>query len=592
MSALKYLSCILLLIFSSKIYTQIPDTVWTKTFGGPLSDVGNSVKQTNDGSFIIAGTTSSFGAGGQDIYLIKTDENGDTLWTKTFGGVGNDRASNVVQTNDNGYAIFGTTNSFGNGGDDFLLWKTDSLGHTEWYKTYGGTNSEIASEGKQTMDGGYIITGYFYSQYYRALVIKVDELGKETWNKILIRSLYTHLWARSVDQATDKGYVVGCTWSFYYSGNYAYMWYICKLSENGDSLYSKEVMNVQYDHLKVVRNTIDGNLILGGSSGYGIIMLLKMNPLGGNLWARLISAQTYVWLSSLEPTRDNGFILTATSESSAIILLKIDESGILQWEKRIYVNDTNANSVYPTNDEGYIVTGYTKSSGAGDSDIWLLKFKYNSSPEITVVSPNGGEFWLVGSSQNILWTSNEVDSVKIELSLDNGVGWYTIADSTPSDGEFEWIAEPPQTSSECKMRISDIKDSTIFDESDSTFVIDILPSVDDSLSSILPDEFALFQNYPNPFNPVTRIKFDIPAVTLRQAQSDSWVTLKVYDVLGNEVVILVNEEKPAGTYEVEFNTSSIKPAYRTGRHLPSSGIYFYQLRAGAFVETKKMVLIK
>ncbi len=83
--------------------------------------------QTNDGGFIVAATTSSFGAGGQDIYLIKTDENGDTLWTKTFGGTGNDRASKIVQTNDNGYAIFGTTNSFGNNGDDFLLLKVDSI---------------------------------------------------------------------------------------------------------------------------------------------------------------------------------------------------------------------------------------------------------------------------------------------------------------------------------------------------------------------------------------------------------------------------------------------------------------------------------
>jgi len=174
-----------------------------------------------------------------------------------------------------------------------------------------------------------------------------------------------------------------------------------------------------------------------------------------------------------------------------------------------------------------------------------------------------------------------VDSVKIELSLDNGVGWYTIADSIPSNGEFEWIAEPPQTSRECKMRISYIKDSTIFDESDSTFVIDILPSVSDSSNS-LPTEFSLLQNYPNPFNPSTIIQYEIPY----QVRNDSrLVTLKVYDVLGNEVATLVNEEKQPGTYEVEFSSeSSIK--------YPATGIYFYQLRAGSYVETKKMVLIK
>ncbi len=98
-----------------------------------------------------------------------------------------------------------------------------------------------------------------------------------------------------------------------------------------------------------------------------------------------------------------------------------------------------------------------------------------------------------------------------------------------------------------------------------------------------PTEFSLEQNYPNPFNPITKIKYTISSVTLRQAQSDILVTLKVYDVLGNEVATLVNEEKPAGEYEVEFSDKS--------EGLPS-GIYFYQLAAGNFLQTKKMILMK
>ena len=96
----------------------------------------------------------------------------------------------------------------------------------------------------------------------------------------------------------------------------------------------------------------------------------------------------------------------------------------------------------------------------------------------------------------------------------------------------------------------------------------------------LVENFNLFQNYPNPFNPSTKIKYSIPSVTLSEVEG-SLVTLKVYDLLGNEVATLVNEEKPAGEYEVEFD----------GGDLPS-GIYFYQLKAGSFVETKKMILIK
>jgi len=125
------------------------------------------------------------------------------------------------------------------------------------------------------------------------------------------------------------------------------------------------------------------------------------------------------------------------------------------------------------------------------------------------------------------------------------------------------------------MKISSTVDSTIFDISDTTFVIDMFPSVDES---IVPGKFELFQNYPNPFNPTTIIKYEIPD----QVRNDrSLVTLKVYDVLGNEIATLVNEEKEPGTYEVEFDASKLP-----------SGIYFYRLNAGSFIETKKMILLR
>jgi hypothetical protein len=96
----------------------------------------------------------------------------------------------------------------------------------------------------------------------------------------------------------------------------------------------------------------------------------------------------------------------------------------------------------------------------------------------------------------------------------------------------------------------------------------------------LPVQYSLEQNYPNPFNPSTKIRYSIPSVTPSGVEG-SLVTLKVYDVLGNEVVTLVNEEKPVGNYEVEFNASGF-----------ASGIYFYKLQAGSFNQVKKMILMK
>jgi hypothetical protein len=103
-----------------------------------------------------------------------------------------------------------------------------------------------------------------------------------------------------------------------------------------------------------------------------------------------------------------------------------------------------------------------------------------------------------------------------------------------------------------------------------TVTIDPVTSISE-FSSIL--SYSLNQNYPNPFNPATTIKYQIPEL--------SFVTLKVYDVLGNEIATLVNEEKPVGSYDIEFDANALP-----------SGIYFYRLQAGSFIETKKMVLMK
>jgi len=110
-------------------------------------------------------------------------------------------------------------------------------------------------------------------------------------------------------------------------------------------------------------------------------------------------------------------------------------------------------------------------------------------------------------------------------------------------------------------------------------VLGNLTNVEDKRPNFQLTEFALSQNYPNPFNPETNISYQLPV--------SSKVSLKVYDVLGNEVATLVNEEKPAGKYQVNFNTQ-----HTTNNQQLSSGVYFYRLQAGNFVQTKKFILMK
>ena len=135
---------------------------WSKTFGGSGWDEANSVQQTSDGGYIIAGRTNSYGAGSKDAWLIKTDSSGKEEWSKTFGGSDYDGANSVQQTSDGGYIIAGYTGSYGAGDYDAWLIKTDSSGKEEWSKTFGDPRWDRDDEAhsiQQTSDGGYIIAG-------------------------------------------------------------------------------------------------------------------------------------------------------------------------------------------------------------------------------------------------------------------------------------------------------------------------------------------------------------------------------------------------------------------------------------------------
>ena len=156
------------------------DEVWNKTFGGDASDFARCVQQTKDGGYIIVGNTDSYGNGESDIWLIKTDSQGNEVWNNTFGGADYERSYSVRQTNDGGYIVMGYTSSYGQGNQDMWLIKTDANGNEEWSKTFGGGGSEYAYSGQQTSDGGYIIVGFTYS-YHNGFgdvwLVKTDSKG-------------------------------------------------------------------------------------------------------------------------------------------------------------------------------------------------------------------------------------------------------------------------------------------------------------------------------------------------------------------------------------------------------------------------------
>jgi len=189
------------------------DHLWNKTYGSGIDwDQGDCVHKTADGGYIITGTTvTSPAPDNYDIWLIKTNSIGDHEWNKTFGGATYEYGKCVEQTTDDGYIITGQTKSYGNPEVyDVWLIKTDENGDEVWNRTYGGTDDDSGYSIKQTSDGGYIIVGntesYGVADSYDVWLIKTDENGDEVWNRTYGGT--ENDWGYCVKQTTDLGYII------------------------------------------------------------------------------------------------------------------------------------------------------------------------------------------------------------------------------------------------------------------------------------------------------------------------------------------------------------------------------------------------
>jgi len=183
--------------------------VWDRTFGGTGDDEGHSVLQTTDSGYVVVGWTTWYGAGGRDIWLIRTDESGSEIWDGTSGGPDDDEGYSVEQTTAGGYIVAGMTWSFGAGNRDVWLVKTDSGGNRAWSRTFGGTYVDEGCSAQQTSDGGYVIAGWTIPNGERhsdLLLIKTDADGKKVWDRTIGGT--GDVKGYSVRQTADGGYIV------------------------------------------------------------------------------------------------------------------------------------------------------------------------------------------------------------------------------------------------------------------------------------------------------------------------------------------------------------------------------------------------
>lgn len=367
------------------------------TFGGDSLDMGYSIQQTIDGGYIITGSTESYGSGDADVYLIKTDANGDSLWTKTFGGPGQDYGSSLQITSDGGYIITGRT-EHANGNKDVYLMKTDVNGDSLWTKTYGGTSVDFGLFVQQTSDGGFIITGATesYGNGGRDVyLIKTDINGDSLWTKTFGGTAFDI--GNCVQQTTDGGYIiVGGTNSF---GNGNRDAYLIKTDGNGLEQWNQTFGGIEFDVGSNVKQTTVGDYIFTGrtasfGAGNKDVYLVKTDASGVEQWYQTFGGSAFDLGTCVDQTTDGGYIICGGTDSYGagardLYLIKTDGNGLEQWNETFGGSSFEMASSMQLNFDGsYIIIGGTESYGAGDRDVFLIKKQGNNTSIINFPNPN------------------------------------------------------------------------------------------------------------------------------------------------------------------------------------------------------------
>jgi hypothetical protein len=368
---------------------------WSKTFGngspdafgGGLPDGGYSAQQTTDGGYIVCGYTQPDGPGSEDIWLIKTDIDGNKIWDKKFSGGSPKGGNSAQQTRDGGYIVCGTTAAYGDGSEGIWLIKTDIDGSKLWDKTFGTGKTEWGNLVRQTTDGGYIVCGTTTS--YGAgnediWLIKTDSEGNKLWDKRYGGNGTNH--GRSVQQTTDGGYIAcGVTISCY-SIPCTSKLLLLKTDADGNKLWDKTFGGGKDDYGFSVQQTVDSGYIVCGSmgsyrAGNVAAWLIKTDGDGNKLWDKTFGGRSNKAGNSVQQTTDDGYIICGVTKSCwfgeefcwrKLLLIKTDADGSKLWDITFEGKDGGTGySVQQTADGGYIICGETYYRGY--SDVLLLK---------------------------------------------------------------------------------------------------------------------------------------------------------------------------------------------------------------------------
>lgn len=381
----------LFMTFTFSVNAQI---TFQKTFGGTNIDGGNSVLQTSDGGFIIAGLTKSFGAGDLDNYLLKTDANGNVQWKKTCGNSFYDYSNALAPAANGGYLATGITASYGNGVYLSSL-KTDADGNTVYYKTIGAVDGYSAAyDVQQTSDGGYVFSGTTYGvdtiSIDHVYVVKTNSNSDTLWTMMLEnRENGMQMWqdvAYGIKETSDGGYIVAVSSGSYLTQMNNAM--LVRLNSSGTPQWAKTYGGPADDVVRYVYQTPDGGFLAAGTTrsfgaGGADFYLVKTDASGTLQWSKTYGGTSDEGLLAFSETSDGGYIACGTtlsfgSGSEDVYLVKINSTGDTVWTKTYGgASYESGVAVQQTTDGGYIITGATQSFGQGYRDLYLIKTDAN-----------------------------------------------------------------------------------------------------------------------------------------------------------------------------------------------------------------------
>jgi len=576
MKASKIFTLVITLTLSA-FFANAQTIEWTRTYGGPDQDGGESMILTATGDIVIAGfKTSNFV---KDVLLMKTDASGNELWSRTYNLNITDWGRSLKQTQDGGFIIAGMTEVSPQIYDPFLL-KTDSQGNLQWVHQYdyGFGDDDRAHAVWQTSDGGYIIAGQTWLMHgafgnYDIYIIKTDMNGIVQWTKIFFRENEGGDVALAVQQLSDGGYIIG---GFTQSSEWAS--YIIRTDNLGNPVWSNIYPGAWQSECYDIQSTPDGGFIYTGTESNFTtdtdVLLVKLDANGVLQWKKIYGTVDSDQGESVNMLQDGGYVIAGMSSGNSAsydyYVVRTNSTGDLLWQTTFGgSSDDRAFSIATNPDGTHLVTGWAWSYGQGLGDVYLVKLQDSVVP-VELLSftaeTNGTDVILKWS------TASETNNYGFDIERkesgekSQSTEWNTIGfingSGTTTETRSYFFEDENLSAGTYQYRLKQI-------DMDGTF--EYLSEVEAEISPL--KDFSLEQNFPNPFNPTTLIRFQLP--------EESLVVLKVYDILGKEIIELLNENKEAGVHQIEFNA----------QNLPS-GTYIYRISAGDKIENKKMILLK